>query len=158
MSFEKAGDDNNNQIAAEAFRSLLTISPCKYSEASSSPIFQTRKALVAEFTRRSLTDYNFTYPLGEKPNEFVMATYDAVEIFGRLVNESLASNATLSGASLARATINRTFELDTGSIVIDKFGERLVNHCVSDFDTLSRQFKVSVISEKCICQTFPANA
>ena len=97
-----------------------------------------------------------------------MATYDAAEVLGRvsrdtglfffsfclsrpenlpirtlqLVNESLLNQISISGTSLARAANNRTFELDTGNIVMDKFGERLLNHCVSDFDVTSKQFEV----------------
>ena len=97
-----------------------------------------------------------------------MATYDAVEVLGRvshelehftmklnlllrnlsccfqqLVNEFLANNIFLSGTALARAAIGRTFDLDTGNIEIDKFGERLLNHCVSDFNVSTKQFEVS---------------
>ncbi|GAV09541.1 hypothetical protein RvY_19056-2 [Ramazzottius varieornatus] len=91
----------------------------------------------------SATEYGLHYPLGEKPHDIVMANYDAVEILGLIMNETLTAGADPGdGRTVVKRVMNRTFPLSYSRVYIEDFGERRNNFCVNDLNPQTRRFQV----------------
>ncbi|XP_055354001.1 atrial natriuretic peptide receptor 1-like [Paramacrobiotus metropolitanus] len=124
-------NDSNDEIAFQAFQSLLVVRPLNIYDA---PI----PTLGREFVKRSQRDYNFTYSLVDQPFITLVDTYLAVTSISQAVNDSLSAGenpANLTGTTLVKYVLNRTFTDDNGggTIYVDGNGQRRADFTISYF-------------------------
>ncbi|GFR89727.1 guanylate cyclase [Elysia marginata] len=76
-------------------------------------------------------------------NSFVGAFHDAVILYAIALNESLADGVAISnGSEITRRMWNRTFTGITGTVSIDKNGDRNADYSLLDMDPETSKFRV----------------
>ena len=69
-------------------------------------------------------------------------SYDVVEMWSRVMYESLSFNMSCDGAKLSKLFLNRTFELETGTVFVDAHGSRSLQLDVYAYDERRKQMVV----------------
>ncbi|OWA50612.1 hypothetical protein BV898_15123 [Hypsibius exemplaris] len=130
--FSLANADDSNLLA---FRSLLFITY----RSQGKNLNQFNKD-IAERTRST---YNITYKPGIQPfdNKVLRSSFDLVELFAKVVNESDTANG-CSGLQIVHAMTNRTFALSTGNIYIDAERSRDLDLDIFGFNTSTREMQI----------------
>ncbi|XP_052084287.1 atrial natriuretic peptide receptor 1-like isoform X6 [Mytilus californianus] len=133
----RAGDtDERNKKAMKAYEALMTVTLRK-------PTSKEYKNFSMEVKRRAKEkNVNFTYG-EEEVNSFVGAFHDAVILYALALNETLAANKSITdGAEITNRMWNRTFEGITGTVSIDKNGDRNADYSLLDMNPHTHKFEV----------------
>ncbi|XP_055344036.1 atrial natriuretic peptide receptor 1-like [Paramacrobiotus metropolitanus] len=123
--------DAHDQIAREAFRSVLLLDQFRDASSKRLSILQ----LATEFQRREAADYNLTISTNDAM--VGMPSYIAITLYGQIVAEMVTSNQTdelRDGDQMAKRFFNKTFDTTAGRIYIDRYGQRLMDLVVIRYD------------------------
>ncbi|XP_055353984.1 atrial natriuretic peptide receptor 1-like [Paramacrobiotus metropolitanus] len=124
-------NDRSDEIALQAFQSLLVIYPPNIYDAPD-------PSLGGEFVKRSQRDYNFTYALKDQNYNSLVEAYLAITSLSQALNNSLSAGenpANLTGSTLVKYMLDRTFTDDNGggTIYIDSNGLRRSDFVIAYF-------------------------
>ncbi|KAL1114884.1 hypothetical protein AAG570_007708 [Ranatra chinensis] len=129
--------DEHDATARKAYGALLRVSLLE----PTSPKFQEFSERVK---KRALSDYNYTFPIGEEVNFFVGAFYDGVYLLGMALNETLTQKSDIrDGYTITRRMWSRDFHGITGHVRIDDNGDRDADYSVLDLNPETGRFEVS---------------
>ncbi|PAA72669.1 hypothetical protein BOX15_Mlig001010g1 [Macrostomum lignano] len=126
-----------NSKAFRAYRSLMTITLRK----PNSPEYRNFSRQVKELAYQK---YNFTYP-EEEVNSFVGAFHDAVLLYALAINDTLrehGSEGIRNGSLVTEKMKSRSFEGITGTVSINKNGDRNADYSLLDMDKDTGEFAV----------------
>uniref|UniRef100_A0A1I8GAT2 Guanylate cyclase n=1 Tax=Macrostomum lignano TaxID=282301 RepID=A0A1I8GAT2_9PLAT len=126
-----------NSKAFRAYRSLMTITLRK----PNSPEYRNFSRQVKELAYHK---YNFTYP-EEEVNSFVGAFHDAVLLYALAINDTLrehGSEGIRNGSLVTEKMKSRSFEGITGTVSINKNGDRNADYSLLDMDKDTGEFAV----------------
>ncbi|KAK3733152.1 hypothetical protein RRG08_046076 [Elysia crispata] len=134
--FRASDTKERNENAKKAYESLMTVTLRK-------PVNEKYQNFSKQVKARAEKLFkNFTYGEGEV-NSFVGAFHDAVILYAIALNESLADGVAISnGSEITRRMWNRTFTGITGTVSIDKNGDRNADYSLLDMDPVSSKFRV----------------
>ncbi|XP_026465471.1 atrial natriuretic peptide receptor 1-like isoform X2 [Ctenocephalides felis] len=143
--------DENNVRARRAYEALLTVT-------AQTPDDQQYREFSQQVKSLSKSKYNYTFNEQEPLSTFVTAFYDAVTLYARALNASLADNRTtdgggtepnyeilgrpLNGSDITRRMRNAKFKGITGDVIIDSNGDRLSDYSLLDMDPETGMFEV----------------
>ncbi|XP_061190772.1 atrial natriuretic peptide receptor 3-like [Saccostrea echinata] len=121
-----------NRKAKRAYEALMTITvrkPTSFAYRRFSDLVKSRAGY------RSFGD--------EEVNSFVGAFHDSVILYALALNETLASNGSISnGTEIIQRMSNRTFQGITGTVSIDINGDRTSDFSLLDMNPMSGNFEV----------------
>ncbi|OQV12410.1 Atrial natriuretic peptide receptor 1 [Hypsibius exemplaris] len=130
-SFSYRRDDANDEIAREAFKTLLLLS-LDSGVGSDQAIFWDRFTLLAQ------TEYNFSANanLSKIVDPVVLHAFDAVLLYSTLVTEMAANNESYrNGYDISTKASGHSFISPvTGTVKIDDNGDRALSYLVRSFD------------------------
>ncbi|KAK3585417.1 hypothetical protein CHS0354_020134 [Potamilus streckersoni] len=130
----RRGDDRDGD-AQEAFSALLKVS-------LHHPHGEQWNNFTIRVQQLAWENYKFSYG-DEKVNFFVGAFYDAVLLYGMVLNETLEEGLDPhDGYNFTRRAWNRVFEGVTGTVIIDNNGDRETTYSVLDMDPTTGDFEV----------------
>ncbi|OQV23344.1 hypothetical protein BV898_02791 [Hypsibius exemplaris] len=125
--------DTSDEIAREAFKSLLVVHPYDPQQLSGSQ----RGDQLADRCRKGAKDmFNLTYSSYDQPMRDVLAGYSTVALFAKVLNETLSSdgiNFIRDGRALSGRFLGRMFQDGLSDIYIDNSGIRHTQLVVSHF-------------------------
>ncbi|XP_055335687.1 atrial natriuretic peptide receptor 1-like [Paramacrobiotus metropolitanus] len=125
-------EDENDQIAFQAFQSLLLMRPADIHE---SP--RARSDLAQRFMAHTERDFSYTYSIEDEPFPLMLSSYYAVRILAEVMNDLRSDGCEHpyhDGSYLAKQFLNRTFDRNISEIYMDANGSRHIDLYMWRFD------------------------
>ncbi|OQV12045.1 hypothetical protein BV898_13695 [Hypsibius exemplaris] len=130
-------NDSNDEIALQAFPSLLQLMLCYDRNADAD------RQLKSHFKRKAEAFYGYKYPENRQPTEFTTSSYIIVKMIADILNRSIVQGFDyFDGQILAQHFLNYSYDAGPiGGIYVDSYGERQTKICLSTFNETERFFQ-----------------
>ncbi|XP_055345558.1 atrial natriuretic peptide receptor 1-like [Paramacrobiotus metropolitanus] len=130
--------DENDEVARNAFRSLLVASPLPD---TINP--ENIRNFSARIRQISMQNYNYTYTADEEPNYVVKSMYISYWMLAQVISDVLSTDDPIdlsNGAALSEQFHDRTFDMSIGKAYIDDKGQRTDAVAIFHFDASTNTF------------------
>ena len=134
--WERSEDSyEENQIAREAFKALIRVTP-KMPQTSAINSFLNEVKKIAHEELKSPTNVR------DESSTYVTAFYEALHLYALGLNDTLsAGHHKPNGTQITRSMWNRTFSGIAGNVTIDANGDRLVDYTLFDMNPTTGVFE-----------------
>ncbi|XP_055354456.1 atrial natriuretic peptide receptor 3-like [Paramacrobiotus metropolitanus] len=138
-SWNTGNTDGRDEEAKEAYKSMFILSLRDHASD------KTTQQLLVNISSSEPYTLNGSRPnQRETANPFALGFYEALMIYGQVLNETYASGGNLSaGEQISHKMWNRTFNLEGKRIVMNANGDRESDYSIAQMDYSTGQFQVS---------------